>query len=354
MGSTRLMARGLRGALPVVAGAALAAGVWLVLADAERERVRRERAEAMARAHAGRVALLEDELQGALAREREVHALLTARRQAEADDREARADRERQALAPPPEGVRLALAALAEVLGRSGHRLRFLEARALAGHALHDVEVFEPPSAATRGAGVLWLAARATFNLERAAGVLTIRFHSGTVSRGGERSDLAAAGEPLLLEGVDGRALESRLPHLVVAEGEYPQPEPRVPARARLDPFTAGRWRDRLNDLLATAATTTRYQVRELHGLDEARFHDVVLLGQSDGRLLVEAAEARRMAVVVDEATGTVELELQGGTLRRAGGDVPLPEAPDAHRVLLQGITPQAAMRTMTGMVVRR
>ncbi len=335
-------------------GAGCVFSVWLSTADAERERVRRATAEDLATARAARVAALEAELAAALVGQRELRDLLVERRQAEDAVRQASDARTQAVLTPMPEGVLLALQALRGLLQRSGHDLRFLRVRAVGDHVLHDVEMFEPGSAATGGGGVLWLAARADFKLDRASSSLTILFHEGTVTRFGERAALRDGGEPLVLEGVAARDLEARLPYLVECVGEYPTATSALPAHARLDPYSAEAWRGRLNDLLAAATTPTRYRVSEVSGLDDARFRDVVLLGHAESNLLVEAAEVAHLAVVVDEGAGTVELELQGGKRRRAGGEAPIPDAPDAHRILLLGVTPQAAMRTMTGMVVRR
>ena len=335
-------------------GALCVAAVWLAVDDAERARVRRAAAEDLAAAHARRVGQLEGDLAAALLGQRDLRDLLVRRRAEEDATRAAQEEHALEVLAPMPEGVRLALAALRDLLLRSSHDLRFLRVRALADHALHDVEVFEPGRAATGGAGVLWMAGRADFRLDRESGALTILFHDGSVTRGGERAELRAGGEPLVLEGVAARDFEARLPYLIEAVGEYPGEAVSASARARLDPYSAEAWRGRLNDLLAAASTFTHYRVSEVAGLEDARFLDVVLLGHSDARVLVESAEVVRMAVVVDEVAGTVELELQGGMRRRAGGETAIPEAPDAQRILLTGLTPQAAMHTMTGMVVRR
>lgn len=334
--------------------AALFTFVWFTQQDAEHARLASAASRRLAERRHTRIVGLERELTAALAHHENVREFVSERVAAEAADRRAREERLLAATRKTPEGIRLAFDALHDLLRRSGHSgLRFLTARAIADKELLGVELFEAPGA-VRPSATLWLAERVAFRLDRATSTLAIRLRDGRVIREGTSVDLPEAGEPLLLMTVDGPAFERELPYLVVAEGEYPQPEPTTPTRARLDPFTAESWRDRLNGLLESASTPFRYRVTELVGLENAEFVGVVLLGQSTGKRLEQMAEVERLAVVVDEGADTVELELIGGVFHRAGGDTVLPARAPGQRILLPGVTPQAAARALTGMVVRR
>lgn len=328
------------------------AAVFAFAQEAERARVRADFLADLATLRAERIAALEAELAAALAAQQAVRALINERAAAEEAERKARHARLLAATRPLPEGLRLAVNALHELWGRSGRpELRILDVRAIQDHELRGVELFAAPA---NGEGaVLWRAERVDLRLDRGTGTLTVRLREGTVVRHGGESALPEAGETIVFEDVDGPMYEARLPYLVVAEGIYPEAEPRVPPRARLDPFTAQRWRERLNRLLGRASTPLRYRIHELEGLADGEFLGVVLFG-CQGKRIEQMAEVERAAVVVDERAGTVELELIGGVFRRAGGDVPLPSSPPGQRILLVGVTPKDASDALTGMVVQR
>ncbi|MEZ5965361.1 MAG: hypothetical protein R3F56_16125 [Planctomycetota bacterium] len=339
-------------------GASVVAGLftfaWYAAQAAEHARLQAASARRLAGLRQERIDELERRLAGEVSQQERVRELVSQRVAAEERARQEQEQRLLAATQPLPEGLRLALEAVHDVLRRSGHAgLRFLSVRAIAEKEMRGVDLFELPDAAS-GAATLWRAERVDFLLDRTTNSLTIRLREGSVVRGGVAADLPDDGEAIVLLAVDGPMAEERLPFLVVASGEYARPEPAAQPQAKLDPFTAQSWRDRLNRLLSSATTPLRYRITEIEGLQDARFHGVLLLGQAEGKRLDQVAEVDRLAVVVDDAAGTVELELVGGVFHRAGGDTVLPEREPGQRILLPGLTPQAAARTLTGMVLRR
>jgi len=346
------------GALAVALGAAscatLLAGAWYATQAREHAQLRLEAMQRLADLRQQRIDVLERELAAALAAGDGMRAVVKDRLAAEVAVQKQREERLLAATRPLPEGLRLAVSTLHDLLRRSGHGdLRVLSARAIADKQMRGVELFAPPTDAALGA-TLWQAERLGFHLDRKRGALTLRFHEGRVVRDGVAQPLPEGGEPLVLFDVDGPAFEERLPYLVVAEGEYPKPQPVTPPRARLDPFTEQSWRERLNRLLAAADTPCRYRVTELGGLADGRFLGVVLLASTDGNRLEQVVEVDRLAVRIDETAGTVDLELVGGVFHRAGGDTDLPRDEPGQLILLPGVTPKEASLFLTGMVLRR
>lgn len=337
-----------------IAVAALLVVTWYAVQTAEQQRGRAEAAVELAALRGRRIAELETELAGALLTHGEVRQMLEKQAGENAQARQAQRERLERALAPLPEGLRLTLDTLHELLRRAGHGdVQVLEARAVAEHALWGARVFRAGVGPNDGA-TLWQAEKVTFSVDRATGALTMTLQQGLVVRNGKTTPLADDGDVLVLADFDARACEARLPQLIAVAGEYPVPEPLIPPRARLDPFTAQRWRERLDEVLASARTTLRYRVHELQGLDQGWFLGVVLYGHTAGNRLEEMAEVERLALRVDDTGGIAELELVGGVLRRAGGDVTLPAAEPGRRILLPGVTPAAASRALTGMVVKQ
>lgn len=328
--------------------------MWYVAQDGEHARLRAEALQHLAVLRQARIDELETQLVTALRQHESVHELVSERIAAEEAERKAHDEKLLAMTRPLPEGLRIAIETVHDLLRRSGHAgLRFLSVRAITDKEMRGVELFETSPDATTVA-TLWQAERVAFHLDRNTSSLTIRLREGRVVRAGVARELPDAGEPLVLLGVDGPTFEERLPFLVVAEGAYPVPEPVMPPAARLDRFTAESWRERLNRLLEVSATPFRYRVTELEGLQDARFLGVVVLGQAEGRRIEQVIEVQRLAVVLDERAGTVELELVGGVFHRAGGDTDLPAAEPGQRVLLPGVTPQAASQILTGMVLER
>jgi hypothetical protein len=337
-----------------VAVAALLVVTWYAVQTAEQQRGRAEAAIELADLRGRRIAELETELAGALLTHGQVREMLEKQAGENAQARQAQQERLERALAPMPEGLRLTLDALHELLRRAGHGdVQVLEARAVTERALWGARVFRGGNGPNDGA-TLWQAEKVTFAIDRATSALTMTLQQGLVVRGGSTKPLPDDGDVVVFAEVDARACEARLPQLIAVSGEHPVAEPVIPPRARLDPFTAQRWRERLDQVLASARTTLRYRVHELQGLDQGWFLGVVLYGHTAGNRLEEMAEVERMALTVDDAGGIAELEMVGGVLRRAGGDVTLPATAPGRRILLPGVTPAAASRTLTGMVVKQ
>jgi len=297
------------------------------------------------------VRFLEEELRASLRREAHLsEALAEARRDlitARRDAREARQARNE----PMPEGVRLALVAIQELLRADGHgRLWFLRARALEDRALLDVEVLERGVAGVTA--TLWLASRATLTIDRGLGTLTIGFTDGVAFRDGAGQELPDGGGAIVLEGVFGPEWERRLPYLVRAEGSYPAEATAEPRRApELDPVQRETWCARLDRLLQAASTDVDYRVLGLADLDGGWFQGVHVGGYR-GRNFVRGIEAEAMAVEIDRPGGTVSLRFARGRLHLGRESTSLPDT--GYRILLPGVTPAVAIETLHGMVLER
>ncbi len=343
----------LRALAVTVCSAATIGFVWYAAQAAEHARVRGAAHARLATLRQARIETLEAELASVLVARDGIRAFVSERAATEAADRDARQMRLQAATKSMPEGLRLAVETLHELLRRNGHaRLRVLALQAIENKELRGLELFEAQDRVGSG-NTLWQAARVTVRLERSTGTLTLTLHDGWVVRDGIKSDLPGAGEPLVLLGVDGRAFEARLPFLIEADGDYPQAVPRVPPAAKLDPFTVQNWLARLNEVLAHSTASVRWRVTQIEGLADGEFLGVVMLG-AVGKRVEQMAEVDRMAIVVDDAAGTVEVEMIGGVLRRTVGETTLPASAPGQRILLTGVTPQAASHALTGMVLRR
>jgi len=294
-----------------------------------------------------RNATLETELAAAIAQRDEVSRFLQDKvdeiRKQDADRRQ----RLRNALRPMPEGVRLALVAINDSLAGDGFpEVRLLSARAIEDRALLNVELLELDRASQQPR--LFVADRLTLHLERKGGTLTIRLFGGHRWVGGERVPFPVEGWPIALAAVEGPKWEARLPQLLEASGVYPADE--LAPKRGLDRYTLAMWATRVNRLLDGAATDYEYQIAKIGGLQDGVFDDVMLTGSEQGKALSLALEARRMTITTDARSKTVELFLEDGWLRKAGGKTRIRE----YRILLPGVTPDDAMETMMGMVVSR
>ncbi|MCU0865230.1 MAG: hypothetical protein MUC36_15705 [Planctomycetes bacterium] len=277
---------------------------------------------------------------------------LLEQRNAEAERRAAAVDRDNAAnLQPVPEGVRRCLQSLQDCLREEGFTAyRFLGAARLDGEGLHEVELLD-----TAGAefGATFLsAARMTASLDRASGRLELRFFDGHRTVAGVREAIGADGFPLVFAEVDGRAIEARLPYLVRAEGQYPEPvadDRRRPTD--LDPISRRQWFDRFDRLLATAGTNPRWRLSRFRGLDRGDFLDVELVGADARNRVVAGAHCARMAVEVD-ARGVVSLWLRSGVLQNEGVESSINA--EGYRMLLPNLTPKQATDAMLGMVVHK
>jgi hypothetical protein len=294
------------------------------------------------------------ELQRALAERRGINEILAKKAQEEASAREAKATAQRQANAPMPEGVRLALMALHECLRADGfYGLRFLDARGLEDHELKNVELHDwDPQ---RLIGASYFAARMSVHLDRAKGEITFRFFEGWRRADGKRIDFPPEGFALQFAPVDGKLWETRLPYLVVGEGDYP--EDLDAARKRQDPDTTDpdtrrHWLERLNALLAKARTDDHLNVSYFRGMKDDRFRNVAVQGYDDKSRLTSLASAKTMAIEIDKKTDLVSLWLSDGNLLGRGGESTITS--EGYRILLLGVTPAQADAAMLGMVVRK
>ena len=255
------------------------------------------------------------------------------------------------ALAPMPEGVRLCLAALREALRQEGYdQLRFLRATALDEHGLHGVEALQ--SEAQGLSATLWFAGRMTASLDRAAGVLELRFFDGRRIVDGTVEPLPAEGAVVRFPEVDGRSLERRLPALLTAHGDYPLPPPEPGKVPTLDPGTRERWTRSFDRLLRPDATGLRWRVTDFRSLQDGWFVAAELIATDARHHVLGSAFAGRLAVEIDERTGVVSLLLRDGSLRREGVETTI--GADGFRMVLPDVQPPEAIDAMLGMVVRR
>ena len=307
----------------------------------------RDAGEAAAAAAKARIAYLEDELSRALDQVGAVNARVAERRaELEALERRAK-ERWREVNAPMPEGVRLAVRALTELLRDDGYeRIRVLRARAIEDGALTDVELVER---SPDGFGFAYFrASRLRVELDRATGSLRLVLDGGHALRDGEVEALDENGAVLALTAVDGPVWEARVPYLLTATGEYPEDAAAAPRRRGVDPITAAAWAGRLDGLLAEADVRPRWSVRRVDDLVDGELRGVLLVATAEG-LLEATASARRAVVEIDRAAGAAWLVLLDGRLRRESGTTTIPEA--GYRILLAGVAPARASELMLGLV---
>ncbi|MFO1051724.1 MAG: hypothetical protein U1F36_05885 [Planctomycetota bacterium] len=359
--------------LVVIAAAALCCGAllyWRSEAMRTSGRIRlldRELAEARADAQAkaaqigvleqerkardDRIATLEGQLAQALGQVKEVNDALAARRREIEEERRQFEDRRARAVAPMPEGVRRAVGAFEECLAADGYTgFRLLDARSLPEHGFGDVEMLV--AGQEREPSAFWFAHSLRLVLDRAQGVLELRFVGGRVIRNGAVEEIPADGSVLRLTAVDGRTWERRLPTLVEAVGEYPEEGARRASSHALDPWTMDSWRMRLARLLDRAGTELNWDVGRFRDLDQGRFCDASIHGYGKDGLLAQSASVKHLAVEVDRTARIVYLLLEDGVLRKAGGDTTIPAA--GYRLLLPGVSPDEAVDAMLGMVVEK
>ncbi|MBL9076268.1 MAG: hypothetical protein JNL08_02115 [Planctomycetes bacterium] len=249
-----------------------------------------------------------------------------------------------------PEGVRLCLQTLHECLRGEGFTAqRFLSARALDEHGLHDVELLDLQS---DGLGAAFVrAGRMQAALDRGTGRLELRFFDGQRTQDGERTALPADGFALVFAPVDGRVFERRLPYLIDASGAYPDEAP-AGSTADVDPLTRRRWLERFDALLGTAGAVEQLQVTRFRGMQDGWFLDAEVIGTDARHHVVSMAFAQRLCVELDAAAGVVSLRLVDGNLRRGGVDSTI--SAEGYRMLLPNVTIQKAADLMLGMVVRK
>ncbi|MEY2980088.1 MAG: hypothetical protein RL562_315 [Planctomycetota bacterium] len=298
-----------------------------------------------------RIGFLEREIAAALARAESVNQAVAARR---AELEALRAELEQRRIAagkPMPEGVRLAVRALEDLLLADGYEgFRVIQARALEDGALHDVELVE-----TRDFGrrvTYYRAERLSIELDRESGAAVLSLRDGQAVEDGELRAFGEEGASIELREVDGPSWEQRIPYLVRAVGAYPDDAARVAEGEVLDLSTRERWRQRIDGLLESADTEVRYALGGFRTVRDGRFLDATLHGFDGARLLDRTASAVRLGVEVDRAAGVVALLLEDGVLRRRGGETKIPAS--GYRILLPGVAPEQALDAMLGFVVER
>lgn len=251
-----------------------------------------------------------------------------------------------------PEGVRLAILAINECLRADGHDgLRFFRATKIenADKVLHGVQVIDWNAEAL--SSTLYLAARVSFDLDRAKGQLNVRFFEGFSRDPKGRVEFPDEGFVLSLKHVDGQLWERRLPYLVKGRGDYPVQSDRVSLPV-MDGARRESWRTRVNALLAKADTSVRYKIDAFRDLQNARFLDALVVGYDDKKRLAMSVEAKRLWVQIDERSGAVDLRMEEGVLRKQGGETTIPE--DGYRIQLPGVKSDQALEDLLGMVIRK
>ena len=310
----------------------------------------RAKAEARAAALAERIRALESDLVVERGRRAELDGFLEEVATALREERGRHNKEVWEARQFMPEGVRQALLAINQCLRHDGQDgLRFMRAMRIKDSVLHDVQLLDHDLQTLRSR--IYIAAEATFHLDRSASRLTLTFKGGYSRTAEGRKEFPAEGERLVFPLVDGPLWEERLPYLVQSEGDYPSPAAVQPEKKMAAVARAG-WRGRLNALLALSKTVTRYRIDRFRDLADGQFLDVVVLGHGEGKILTSSVEAGRLEVYVDEVGQTVELRMYSGTIRRGAGESEIPGT--GYRVGLLGIKPARAVQVMEGMVVRK
>lgn len=258
----------------------------------------------------------------------------------------------KSALQPMPEGVRVCLQTLHDCLRLEGYTTqKFLRAMAVDEEGLHDVEMLE--SSANGLSVTFYNAGRMTAQIDRATGVLDLRFFDGHRTVNGERAAFPEEGFSMTFKEIDGRLFERRLPYLVKAEGTYPVAEatPKRPA-TDLDPGTRRQWLTRMEKVVDRAKTDINWRVSRVRGLQGATFLKVELVGTNDKNLVVASAHCDKLAFEIDERSGLVSLLLNDGVLRQDGVESTI--TGEGYRMLLPGVTPKETIDAMLGMIVKK
>jgi hypothetical protein len=299
-----------------------------------------------------RVAQLEAELQQALQNAQAIGEVLGEQVQAYQKEKVERESAAAMAEMPMPSGVARCVGTLRDCLVADGFSgITFLSARELANGELHTVEVLDAQPGRTNSEVIV--AERMTATLDRARGILSLRFWNGTRRALGLRVDLPAGGYEKRFSPVAGPMYESRLPFLVRSIGDYPAAASGDPAHAAaMDRVTRLQWIDRVDGLLARARTDVRFHLDDFRDLQGGWFRDARVVGDDQGKTLAMTAACRELAVEVDAQAGIVSLLLRDGTMRSKGGQSKI--AADGYRILLPDVTPKAATDALLGMVVRR
>lgn len=315
----------------------------------ERAEAGRLAAEGLAQEQAARIARLEGELASALEQRdavaRQAERVASVRKA----DLSATESRRRETSRAIPEGVRLALVACNDVLLATGQGgLRFLHATAVTkDRELLGAELIDSDPRSLRS--TLYMPRTLTARLDRAQATLTLTLRGGVRVSGELRDALPESGFVLVIEGVDGRLCEARLPMLVTAEGTYPD-ELAQSRPGRLPRASAENWRERINDVLAGVRDEERWSCTRVEALDNGWFKGGLLVATKGSRTMKRSAEVERFALRVDAGAGTVSLVLSGGVLHDSAGETSIPAT--GFAILLPGLEPKAVRDALLGLVV--
>ena len=197
----------------------------------------------------------------------------------------------------------------------------------------------------------IFIAKQVTLHIDRAKGTLIMTFKDGYRRGPGGREVILETGNAVVFPDANGKQWESRLPFLVQAEGEYPVEVAEV-RKPRMDRARRSGWVKRINDVLAKATTEKRYRVETFRDLESGRFTEALLLGYDDSKRLAMSAEVEGLSIHVSDRGKYVELVLENGTLRKLGGETPIPDG--GYRIRLIGVEPSQAIDGMLGMVKRK
>lgn len=249
-----------------------------------------------------------------------------------------------------PTGVRQALTDLNDCLKQDGYgEFRFHWASKIADGELHGAEFLEYHR--DRLESVLYVCGRLSMKIDRDAGTLTMELFEGSRSSAAGPQDFPEEGEPLVFTAINGPMWEARLPFLIKGIGEYPGNADalRLP---KMDRVTKASWLEKIDHLLSLAETDLRYRLQEFRDLQAGRFTDALLLAYDQRRQLAMSAEADSLQVMIDRRAESVSLVLSGGVLRKVGGEIDIPDS--GYHILLPGVSVDATIETMLGMVVYR
>ncbi len=249
-----------------------------------------------------------------------------------------------------PAGVRQALTDLNDCLKQDGYgEIRFHWASKIVDGELSGAEFLEHHP--DKLESILYSCGRLSIELDRKAGTLTMRLFDGSRSGEAGPEHFPEEGEPLVLTEVNGPMWESRLPFLVNGKGDYPV-SAEVRSRPRLDRVTKASWLEKVDHLLSLAETDLHYRLQRFRDLEDGHFIDALLLAYGEGRQLAMSAEADSLQVMVDRRAESVSLILRGGVLRKLGGESDIPSS--GYHILLPGVSVEATIEVMLGMVVYR
>jgi len=254
-------------------------------------------------------------------------------------------------LNPPPFGVQRCIHALRDCLRADGYEgMQLLRASALEDRELRDVEFLTIDRAT--GSAELVVCKRLTIVLDRSKGSARLSFADGSRRIDGLRSLFEGGVHEVVLDPVEARLWEERLPFLVRPEGAYPEAAAARSGARKLDRDTREQWLERLDTLLLDAGGEYKLRIAGFADLEGREFRSARVVGYDEGNLLAFSADCARLAVEVDARASVVSLRLLDGTLRRPGSESTIHA--EGYRMLLPNVTPERASAVLMGMVVER